>query len=99
MGDYPIGTLTSPSFRIKGSNIDFQLGVGCNAGKIRVEPLVNGKVQRTGFPDNCRDHMRRKFRNVAQFNNKIGQIRLVDASREAHVNVDDLKGNFSCNGK
>ena len=39
VGDYPIGTLTSPSFRIKGSNIDFQLGVGCNAGKIRVEPL------------------------------------------------------------
>ena len=53
----------------------------------------------TGYPDNCRDHMRRKFRNVAQLNNKIGQIRLVDASREAHVNVDDLKGDFSCSGK
>lgn len=96
MGDYPIGTLTSPNFRIKGSNINFLLGGGCDAGKIRVELLVNGKVQRTAFPDNCRDRMRRKFWNVAQFNDKIGQIRLVDASREAHINFDDLKGDFSC---
>ena len=99
MGDYPIGTLTSPSFRIKGSNINFLLGGGCDAGKIRVELLVNGKVQRIAFPDNCRDRMRRKFWNVAQFNDKIGQIRLVDASREAHINFDDLKGDFSCAGK
>ncbi|XP_022783025.1 uncharacterized protein LOC111323849 isoform X2 [Stylophora pistillata] len=96
LGDYPIGTLTSPSFRIKGSNINFLLGGGCDAGKIRVELLVNGKVQRTAFPDNCRDRMRRKFWNVAQFNSNIGQIRLVDASRKAHVNFDDLKGDFSC---
>ena len=99
MGEYPIGTLTSPSFRIKGSNINFLLGGGCDAAKIRVELLVNGKVQRTAFPDNCRDRMRRKFWNVAQFNDKIGQIRLVDASREAHINFDDLKGDFSCAGK
>lgn len=98
-GDFPIGTLTSPKFRINGSNINFLFGGGCDGEEIRVELLVNGKPQRVAFADNCRERMRRRVWNVAEFKNQIGQIRLVDGSRKGHVNFDDLRGDFTCDGK
>ena len=98
-GDYPIGTLTSPEFRIKGSNMEFLLGGGCDGENIRAELLVNGKVQRVAYADYCRERMRRRLWNVAEFTNQIGQIRLVDASRKGHINFDDLRGDFTCLGK
>jgi len=97
-GDYPIGTLTSPEFRIKGSNMDFLLGGGCDGENIRAELLVNGKVQRVAYADYCRERMRRRLWNVAEFRNQIGQIRLVDGSRKGHINFDDLRGDFTCLG-
>lgn len=98
-GDYPIGTLTSPKFLINGSNIAFLFGGGCDAGQIRVELLVNDKVKRVAYADNCRDRMRRRVWNVTEFKNRIGQMRLVDGSRKGHVNFDDLRGDFTCVGE
>lgn len=98
-GDFPIGTLTSPQFRINGSNINFLLGGGCAGEQIRVELLVNGKAQRVAYADNCRERMRRRVWNVEEFKNQIAQIRLVDGSRKGHLNFDDLRGDFACPGK
>ena len=98
-GDYPIGTLTSPKFRITGPKMSFLLGGGCDLGQIRVELLVNGEVTREAFADDCRDHMRKREWDVREFMNKIGQIRLFDATRKGHINFDDLWGDFTCIGK
>ena len=97
--DYPMGTLTSPKFRIMGPKLSFLLGGGCDLGKIRVELLVNGQVVRKAFADECRDNMRRREWDVRQFKTQLGQIRLVDASRKGHINFDDLWGDFTCNGE
>lgn len=98
-GDYPIGTLTSPKFRITGPKMSFLLGGGCDLGQIRVELLVNGQVAREAFADDCRDHMRKREWDVKEFKNKIGQIRLIDATRKGHINFDDLWGDFTCIGR
>lgn len=98
-GDYPIGTLTSPKFRITGSKMHFLFGGGCDPGQIRAELLVNGKVAREAFADDCRDHMRRREWDVGEFKNKIAQIRLIDGSRKGHINFDDLWGDFTCAGE
>ena len=94
-GDYPTGTLTSPTFPISSPKMSFLLGGGCAPGQIRVELLVDGKVVRQTFADDCRDRMRRKGWDVKPFKNKLGQIRLVDASRMGHINFDD----FTCVGE
>ena len=98
-GDYPVGTLTSPKFRIIGPKMSFLLGGGCDVGQIRVELLVNGQVVREAFADECREHMRRREWDLRQFKNQFGQIRLVDASRKGHINFDDLWGDFTCSGE
>ena len=94
-----MGTLTSPKFRIIGHKLSFLLGGGCDVGKIRVELLVNGQVVRKAFADECREKMRRREWDVRQFKNRIAQIRLVDASRQGHMNFDDLWGDFTCIGR
>ena len=43
--DIPQGTLTSASFLIKGSNISFLIGGGCNATVVRAELIVNNTVR------------------------------------------------------
>lgn len=98
-GDFPIGTLTSPKFRITGPKMSFLLGGGCDPGRIRVELLINGEVAREASVDNCLDHMRRREWDVSAFKNKIAQIRLVDGSRKGHINFDDLWGDFTCIGE
>ncbi|XP_067037187.1 uncharacterized protein [Acropora muricata] len=94
-GDYPTGTLTSPTFPISSPKMSFLLGGGCAPEQIRVELLVDGKVVRQTFADDCRDRMRRKGWDVKPFKNKLGQIRLVDASRMGHISFDD----FTCVGQ
>ena len=94
-----MGTLTSPKFRIMGPKLSFLLGGGCDLGKIRVELLVNDQVVRKTFADQCREKMRRGEWDVREFKNRVGQIRLVDASKKGHINFDDLWGDFTCNGE
>ena len=87
-----MGTLTSPRFRIIGHKLSFLLGGGCDVGKIRVELLVNGQVVRKAFADECREKMRRRGWDVRQFENRIIEIRLVDASGAQNIcSEDDLR--------
>ena len=44
-GDGPIGTLTTPSFRIIGRKISFLIGGGCDVTVIRAELLVDNAVR------------------------------------------------------
>ena len=43
-GDVPQGTLTSPCFYIKGNNLNFLLGGGCNINLARAELIVSNQV-------------------------------------------------------
>jgi len=44
-GDGPIGTLTSPRFRIIGKKISFLIGGGCNMTVVRAELVVDNMVR------------------------------------------------------
>jgi len=96
-GDGPIGTLTTPSFRIIGRKISFLIGGGCDVTVIRAELLVDNAVVRnkTGY---CTETMRRKSWDVQDLIGKLARVRLVDASsgRWGHINFDDLKGDIIC---
>ena len=48
-GDSPQGTLTSPHFNIKGKNIMFLIGGGCDINLIRAELLINSQVGISSF--------------------------------------------------
>ena len=43
--DAPLGTLTSPCFRIVGRNISFLIGGGCTISDIRAELIVDNQVR------------------------------------------------------
>ncbi|KAJ7370575.1 hypothetical protein OS493_031310 [Desmophyllum pertusum] len=96
-GDGPQGTLTSPFFSIRGNNISFLIGGGCDINLIRAELIVNGQVVRseTGY---CNETMTRVTWDVQDFIGKRARVRLVDASSGpwSHINFDDLKGDISC---
>ena len=43
-GDVPQGNLTSPCFYIKGENLNFLLGGGCNLNLVRAELIVSNQA-------------------------------------------------------
>ena len=92
-GDGPQGTLTSPSFLVSGKDISFLIGGGCDVNLVRVELLVEGQVVRkdTG---KCFESMERRHWNVAEYQGKMAQVRVVDNSSGGwgHINFDDLRG-------
>ncbi len=91
-GDAPQGTLTSAPFLIDRPTITFLVGGGCDKSKVRVELLVEGQVVRTAT-GRCRESMTRERWDVAPFQGKTAEIRLVDQSGGGwgHLNFDDLR--------
>ena len=51
-GDGPQGTLTSPSFNIKGNSISFLLGGGCDINVVRAELIISSQVS-VGLSTSC----------------------------------------------
>lgn len=98
-GDEPVGTLTSNAFMIRGNEISFLIGGGCDPYLIYVELLVDGMsvMKATG---KCTERMERVSFNVAQFKLKTGQLRIVDASHAnwGHINVDDFTFSWDVKG-
>jgi len=96
-GDGPKGTLTSPVFKITGRYITFLIGGGCDAAWIRVELLVDYKVEKTAT-GKCHEAMERVTWDVIGFYGQKAHIRLIDNSsgKWGHINFDDLKGDISC---
>jgi len=96
-GDGPIGTLTSPRFRIIGKKISFLIGGGCNMTVVRAELVVDNMVVRneTG---NCLETMNLSSWDVQDFIGKHARVRLIDVSSDGwgHINFDDLKDDIVC---
>ena len=91
-GDGPQGTLTSDSFIISSSLINFLIGGGCDMVTERVELVIEGRIvqQATG---KCNETMERVNWDVSAYEGKTAQIRLIDASSGGwgHINFDDLR--------
>ncbi|XP_022802831.1 uncharacterized protein LOC111340271 [Stylophora pistillata] len=96
-GDGPLGTLTSPTFKITGPTISFLIGGGCDVNTVRVELIVGNKVveKETGH---CTETMRRKAWHVRDFIGQEAHVRLVDYSSGGwgHINFDDLQVGLGC---
>lgn len=91
-GDGPQGTLTSPSFVIRGHTFKFLIGGGCAIARVRGELLVEGNVvlQETG---GCHESMIERSWDIRAYRNKEAQLRLVDGHSGGwgHINFDHLE--------
>ena len=98
-GDVPVGTLTSEVFIIYGTQVKFLIGGGCDIYSIYVELLVDGfsVAKQTG---KCKERMEPAAFNVSNYQNRAGQIRIVDASSSSwgHINVDDFTFDWDVSG-
>jgi len=98
-GDVPVGTLTSEVFLIHGTKISFLIGGGCDIYTIYVELLVDGfgVARQTG---KCAERMHTASFNVSNFQNRAGQLRIVDASSSSwgHINVDHFEFDWDVHG-
>lgn len=91
-GDDPQGTLTSQPFLIRGTQISFRVGGGCDIRREYVELVVNGlSVKRVS--GQCSERMTRVSWDISNYVNATAQLRLVDASSGhwGHLNFDDVR--------
>lgn len=90
-GDQPMGTLTSPDFKISKKYISFRIGGGDYEIHTCLNLLINGKVVRsaTGWKS---DHLVPMSWDVSRWMGQSAQVQLVDAARGdwGHINVDHI---------
>jgi hypothetical protein len=90
-GDDETGRLTSPIFTLDGSRLTLQLGGGTDASKLRVELRVDGVIANTAsVPSPGGDHLRPVSIELRNLRGKRAQLVLVDETKAAHLNVDDI---------
>eukprot|EP00607_Mallomonas_marina_P001833 CAMPEP_0182440058 /NCGR_PEP_ID=MMETSP1167-20130531/86819_1 /TAXON_ID=2988 /ORGANISM="Mallomonas Sp, Strain CCMP3275" /LENGTH=734 /DNA_ID=CAMNT_0024633901 /DNA_START=486 /DNA_END=2688 /DNA_ORIENTATION=- len=98
-GDTPIGSITSQTFMILGTEISFLIGGGCDPVVVYVQLIIDGYgvYKATG---KCNERMEREIFDVKPFYNRAAQIRIVDAgvSTWGHINVDDFQFNWDIRG-
>lgn len=91
-GNDHIGTLTSDPFIIRGEEISFLIGGGCDHKLVYVELLVDGhpSLRATG---QCEERMDRVHWDVKMFIGRAGQIRIVDngIDKWGHINADEFQ--------
>ena len=90
-GDASTGTLTSTSFTISNSCINFLVGGGNNPGVTCINLLVNGSVVETTTGNND-EILRWNGWNVSQWIGQTAQIQIVDNSTVGwgHILVDQI---------
>jgi hypothetical protein len=100
--DLPMGTMTSPSFVIQGSELRFRIGGGCDIGE-RAELLIGGNVsaKETGegtYPK-CKEYMVTRSWDVSGYHGITARLRLVDEKEAGwgHINFDYLEGQICTN--
>ncbi len=90
-GDQPIGTLTSPVFRIERKFIAFRIGGGDYEHDTSLNLLINGKVVKsaTGWRS---DRLVPASWDVRPFLGQDAQVQIMDAASGdwGHINVDEI---------
>jgi len=98
-GDLPRGTLSSDVFIIRGTDITFLIGGGCDPMVVYVELLIDGLsvAKRTGL---CSEMMHSVRFDVSSFYDRAAQIKIVDNSTAnwGHINVDNFDFNWDVKG-
>ena len=97
-GDGPVGTLTSPEFKIERKYISFLIGGGGYPDKTCMNLLIDadGKPARTATGPNREpggsEQLEIAVWDVADFEGKIARIEIVDAATGGwgHINVDQI---------
>jgi len=90
--DKPVGTLTSPEFKIERNFINFRIGGGAHKDKTCMNLLVGGKIVRTATGcDN--EALEPAFWDVGAFAGKPAVIVIVDneSGGWGHINVDQIE--------
>ena len=90
-GDAPMGTLTSPQFKIARKYISFRIGGGDYEHDTGVNLLINGKIVKSAVGWRS-DRLVPTSWDVSQFRGQRAQVQIVDAASGdwGHVNVADL---------
>jgi len=90
-GDAATGRVTSPAFELDGGRLSLRLGGGADATKLRVELWVNGAIAKTAsVPTPGGDMLRTVTIELGDLRGKQAKLVLVDDSKTAHLNVDDV---------
>ncbi len=91
-GDDPMGRLTSPTFKIERSFINFKIGGGDQPGKACVNLVIDGKVVRTDTGRN-EEKLLWDAWNVREYLGKTAHIEIVDQAQGGwgHINVDQIQ--------
>jgi len=99
-GDAPQGTLNSNVFMIKGDQITFLIGGGCQKANVYVELKIDGLsvARHTG---QCSERMDEVFFDTSLYLGRAGQIRIVDSSsgKWGHINVDNFQFSWDVSGR
>lgn len=90
-GDGPVGTLTSPEFRIQRNYLSFRIGGGDYKGRTCLNLVVDGKIVRTETGRRS-DYLFAANWNVRDLKGKSATVQVVDLESGdwGHVNVDRL---------
>ena len=88
-GNAPVGTLTSPKFLIVTSKLHFLIGGTANNTDVRAELVIKGKSVRKASGDG--DEMKEVTWYVREFRGKEAVLRLVDDSKNGHLNFDAFR--------
>jgi hypothetical protein len=100
-GDEPVGTMESQVFQIgaTGTKISFLIGGGCNPDLEYVELLVDG-LSISRHTGKCKESMQREYFDVALFQQRMAQIKIVDLGKGpwGHINVDDFQFDWDTKG-
>ena len=87
-GDGPMGTLTSPGFKISKPYISFRIGGGDYERHACIDLLVDGKIVKSATGKNS-DMLTSSSWDVKEFMGKDAQIQIIDKAegRWGHINV------------
>jgi hypothetical protein len=90
-GDDELGRVTSPMFTLDGVRLTMQLGGGTDASKLRVELWVDDAIANiASVPSPGGDSLRSVAIEIGNLRGKRARLVLVDDTKAAHLNVDDI---------
>lgn len=95
-GDGPVGTLTSPPFKLQRRYLNFLIGGGKYPGETYMELLVGGQQVRVAMGPNDQpggsERLHWQSWDVSEFAGQDGVIRIVDRRQGGwgHINVDQI---------